>query len=81
MIGNYQRKTVVPLGEKISLKYLGYTSNHPIAKMISEDSKKGGVGYLWKLIQSSFLLGIMVKCNDSESNFVIIKKYRIHCHL
>ena len=35
-------KTVVPLGEKISLKYLG-TLDHPIAKMISEDSKKGGV--------------------------------------
>ncbi len=35
-------KTVVPLGEKISLKYLG-TLDHPIAKMISEDTKKGGV--------------------------------------
>ena len=35
-------KIVVPLGEKISLKYLG-TLDHPIAKMISEDSKKGGV--------------------------------------
>ena len=35
-------KTVIPLGEKISLKYLG-TLDHPIAKMISEDTKKGGV--------------------------------------
>ena len=35
-------KTVVPLGEKISLKYLG-NLDHPIAKMISEDTKKGGV--------------------------------------
>ena len=35
-------KKVVPLGDKISLKYLG-TLDHPIAKMISEDSKKGGV--------------------------------------
>jgi general stress protein 26 len=35
-------KIVVPLGEKIGLKYLG-TLDHPIAKMISEDSKKGGV--------------------------------------
>ena len=35
-------KIVVPLGEKISLKYLG-TLDHPIAKMISEDSKKGGI--------------------------------------
>jgi general stress protein 26 len=35
-------KTVVPLGERISLKYLG-TLDHPIAKMIAEDSKKGGV--------------------------------------
>ena len=35
-------KIVVPLGEKISLKYLG-TLDHPIAIMISEDSKKGGV--------------------------------------
>jgi general stress protein 26 len=30
------------LGDKISLKYLG-TLDHPIAKMISEDSKKGNV--------------------------------------
>ena len=35
-------KKVVPLGDKISLKYLG-TLDHPIAKMISEDTKKGGV--------------------------------------
>jgi general stress protein 26 len=35
-------KIVVPLGDKISLKYLG-TLDHPIAKMISEDSKKGEV--------------------------------------
>ena len=35
-------KTVIPLGERISLKYLG-TLDHPIAKMISEDSKKGEV--------------------------------------
>jgi len=35
-------KKVVPLGDKISLKYLG-TLDHPIAKMIAEDSKKGGV--------------------------------------
>jgi general stress protein 26 len=35
-------KTVVSLGERISLKYLG-TLDHPIAKMIAEDSKKGGV--------------------------------------
>jgi hypothetical protein len=33
---------IVPLGDKISLKYLG-TLEHPISKMISEDSKKGGV--------------------------------------
>jgi len=33
---------VVQLGDKISLKYLG-TLDHPIAKMISEDSKKGEV--------------------------------------
>jgi len=33
---------VVPLGDRISLKYLG-TLEHPIAKMISEDSRKGGV--------------------------------------
>jgi len=33
---------VVPLGDRISLKYLG-TLEHPIAKMISEDSKNGGV--------------------------------------
>ena len=35
-------KTVIPLGDRISLKYLG-TLDHPIAKMISEDSKKGEV--------------------------------------
>ena len=35
-------KTVTSLGEKIILKYLG-TLDHPIAKMITEDSKKGGV--------------------------------------
>jgi PPOX class probable F420-dependent enzyme len=35
-------KTVNPLGDRISLKYLG-TLDHPIAKMISEDSKKGEV--------------------------------------
>ena len=35
-------KIVIPLGDRISLKYLG-TLDHPIAKMISEDSKKGGV--------------------------------------
>ena len=35
-------KTIVPLGDRISLKYLG-TLDHPIAKMISEDSKKGDV--------------------------------------
>ena len=35
-------KTVIPRGEKIILKYLG-TLDHPIAKMITEDSKKGGV--------------------------------------
>lgn len=35
-------KIVIPLGERISLKYLG-TLDHPIAKMISEDSKKGDV--------------------------------------
>ena len=35
-------ETVIPLGERISLKYLG-TLDHPIAKMISEDSKKGEV--------------------------------------
>jgi len=35
-------KKVIPLGDKISLKYLG-TLDHPIAKMISEDSKKGEV--------------------------------------
>jgi PPOX class probable F420-dependent enzyme len=35
-------KTVNPLGDRISLKYLG-TLDHPIAKMISEDSKKGDV--------------------------------------
>lgn len=35
-------KQVVPLVEKISLKYLG-TLDHPIAKMISEDTKKGEV--------------------------------------
>ena len=32
----------VSIGDKISLKYLG-TLDHPIAKMISEDSKKGEV--------------------------------------
>jgi PPOX class probable F420-dependent enzyme len=35
-------KTVNPLGDRISLKYLG-TLDHPIAKMISGDSKKGEV--------------------------------------
>lgn len=35
-------KIVGPLGDKISLKYLG-TLDHPIAKMISEESKKGEV--------------------------------------
>ena len=35
-------KTITLLGEKIILKYLG-TLDHPIAKMITEDSKKGGV--------------------------------------
>lgn len=35
-------KIVVLLGDRISLKYLG-TLDHPIAKMISEDSKKGEV--------------------------------------
>ena len=35
-------KQVGPLGDKISLKYLG-TLDHPIAKMISEDTKKGEV--------------------------------------
>lgn len=33
---------VIPMSDKISLKYLG-TLDHPIAKMISEDSKKGEV--------------------------------------
>ena len=35
-------KIIVPLGDRISLKYLG-TLDHPIAKMISEDTKKGDV--------------------------------------
>ena len=35
-------KIVIPLGDRISLKYLG-TLDHPIAKMISEDSRKGEV--------------------------------------
>lgn len=35
-------KQVGPLGDKISLKYLG-TLDYPIAKMISEDTKKGEV--------------------------------------
>ncbi len=35
-------KIIVPLGDRISLKYLG-TLDHPIAKMISEDAKKGDV--------------------------------------
>jgi PPOX class probable F420-dependent enzyme len=35
-------KQVGSLGDKISLKYLG-TLDHPIAKMISEDTKKGEV--------------------------------------
>lgn len=33
---------VLPMGEKISMKYLD-TLDHPIAKMISEESKKGEV--------------------------------------
>lgn len=33
---------VIPMSDKISLKYLG-TLDHPIAKMISEGSKKGEV--------------------------------------
>lgn len=33
-------KIIVPLGDRISLKYLG-TLDHPIAKMITESSKKG----------------------------------------
>lgn len=35
-------KIIVPLGDRISLKYLG-TLDHPIAKMITEDAKKGDV--------------------------------------
>jgi PPOX class probable F420-dependent enzyme len=35
-------KLVAPMGNRISLKYLG-TLDHPIAKMISEDTKKGEV--------------------------------------
>jgi PPOX class probable F420-dependent enzyme len=35
-------KQVGPLADKISLKYLG-TLDHPIAKMITEDTKKGEV--------------------------------------
>ncbi len=35
-------KQVGPLADKISLKYLG-TLDHPIAKMISEDTRKGEV--------------------------------------
>lgn len=35
-------KIIVPLGDRISLKYLG-TLDHPIAKIISEDAKKGDV--------------------------------------
>ncbi len=35
-------KLVISMGDRISLKYLG-TLDHPIAKMISEDSKKGEV--------------------------------------
>ncbi len=35
-------KTIVPQGDRISLKYLG-TLDHPLAKMIAEDSKKGEV--------------------------------------
>jgi hypothetical protein len=31
---------IVPEGDKISIKYLG-TLDHPIAKMITEHSKKG----------------------------------------
>jgi S-ribosylhomocysteine lyase LuxS involved in autoinducer biosynthesis len=33
---------VVPQADKISMKYLG-TLNHPIAKMITDSSKKGEV--------------------------------------
>ena len=35
-------KRIVPQGDKISLKYLG-TLDHPVAKMISDLSKKGEV--------------------------------------
>jgi PPOX class probable F420-dependent enzyme len=35
-------KLVAPMGDRISLKYLG-TLDHPIAKMISEETKKGEV--------------------------------------
>ena len=45
-------------GDQISMKYLG-TLDHPIAKMITEHSKKGE-NIVIEIIQSSFLHGIMV---------------------
>ena len=54
----------VPLGEKINMKYLG-TLDHPIPKMILDSAKKG----LSKLIPSSFLPGILLKCKI-QSNLV-----------
>ena len=49
---------VVPQADRISMKYLG-TLDHPVAKMITDHSKKGEA----IVIRGSFLPGIMVRCN------------------
>jgi hypothetical protein len=60
-------KRTVPLGEKINMKYLG-TLDHPIPKMILDSAKKGN-NVLSKLVQNSFLLGILLKCSDPVKSF------------
>jgi len=54
---------IVPQADRISMKYLG-TLDHPVAKMITDGIRKEKL-YLLKLLQSSFLHGIMVKCSSS----------------
>jgi hypothetical protein len=52
------------------MKYLG-TLDHPIAKMITDSSKKGEVVVI-EISPKFFLLGIMVKCKYNLRQIIFL---------
>ena len=60
------------------MKYLE-TLEHPIAKMTLDSAQKGNHVVI-EIDPKFFFTWDFAKMQDFESNFVIIKKYRIHCH-